>query len=195
MIEINVKEVLRARDQKAKPRPLIETTSSPEVNSQKEVSEPTEKVSEPKPPVIDDAHLASKYWGAFNAIKIERNKLSSQIHTMVARGATKSELKGHYQKIESYRPHLVEAFDLARFVERHGNIPEEKKVENRPVDLFSLKDERRKLIDKRCKLQKKIKEGKAKNPTRIAEWELELDQANAAHKLVDEKIKELEGRA
>jgi hypothetical protein len=197
MIKINVKEVLESRDQKAKPRPVIKIGTSV-----KKVETPVQRNGTDVPGaeavtarVMQSNALVSQCWGAFSAAKIERNKLSSQIHTMVAAGATKSELKDHYEKIESHRPKLVELFDLSRFVERHGHLPEIKKVDEKPVDITSLKYERSRLIDKRCKLQKKIQVGEAKNPARIAEWQLELDQTNAAYNLVDEKIKELEGRA
>lgn len=139
--------------------------------------------------------LSAKAWREFNEMKVERSQRSNEIWNLVEAGATKADLKEHYAKIKSYQPALQELFRIARHVDQYGVLPEQKKEAVPLSDLFSLKDQKRKLIDQRCKLQQKIKAGKAKNPKRISEWQLQLDEADLEYKSVCHQIAKLEGKA
>lgn len=140
--------------------------------------------------------LVTKCWHEFNQVKLERNKLSSEIWRIVEAGATKQTLKEHYEKIEAYRAQLQELFDRARHAERFGDLPQEKKNDaGQAVDISSLKYEKKKLTEKRSKLQKKIKLAEATGSDKILEWQLELEQADAMYRDLDERIRKMEGRA
>lgn len=144
---------------------------------------------------IPKSQLVSSAWQEFNDVKLERNKLSSQTWKMVADGATTAELKEHYIKIESYRMRLTQLFDEARYVEEHGDLPaKEKEDTGQSADLKSLKYEKKTVSEKRSKLRKKIELGQARNSTKVSEWQLELEQADAEYKILEEKIAKLEGR-
>jgi hypothetical protein len=210
MISFNTKEVLQQiEEDKLKPKPSIKI----EIGKKKASPAPEYKItgglkpeqivvnfddieSSPETKVVSKSSIVSKSWEEFNQAKLERAKLSNEISKLIDQGATRSELAQHYEKIVACEPELQELFDKARHVEQYGALPELKTDEQeKPVDIYSLKDERRKLIDKRCKLQKKIKIGEAKNPKKVIEWQLELDQANAHYNHIDEQIKKLEGKA
>lgn len=129
-------------------------------------------------------------------IRMERNKLSSQISIMVEGGATQEALKELYHKIEGYRGALQSHYDKIKYVKQHGQLPEIKSDAQSEETLFELKDKKRRLIDKRCKLQSKLKvSAKPSKPVQIATWELELEQANAEYNDVEKRIKKMEGRA
>jgi hypothetical protein len=193
MIRINVKEVLKEAEmsaQEPKPAPKITIRIGPK--PQDSVAEAMKEAaihqvkSGTKKDLLDDC------WSQFNEVLIERKKLSKQIAPMVGSGATKSELKEHYQKIDRLIDDGAEIFKSIRYVEQYGKLPEPIAAN---VDILLMKDHRKKLVDLRCKLSKKIEIGQAKNPKKVLEWQLEFDKANAEYILVDEKIKKLEGKA
>lgn len=136
------------------------------------------------------SELSNQAWSEYHKLKLERKKLSSQIFTMVKDGATRAHLKEHYNKIVSLLSNEKVLFDRARHIEQHG-APPEASTDSR--DLLLLKEEKRKLSDERCKLQKKIIIGEAKNPNRFLQWQVRLDQANAEYAIIEEKIREISG--
>lgn len=130
--------------------------------------------------------LTTKAWADYHTTKLERKKLSSETFRMVERNATTEELKAHYKKIMELQESERTLYDRAKVIEQTGSLPEEK-----AVSLEGLKDQRRKLVDLRCKLSKKISNATAaKNgkPHKMAEWQLELDMANAEYEVVNTKI-------
>lgn len=137
--------------------------------------------------------LKAQAWHEFNKVLLERKKLSSESYDLVEDGATNATIMEHYHKIKGYQPVLANLFDVARHVEQYGSVPEEKKEDERPADIYSLKDQLRKLIDQRCKLNSKIKRGH-KSQAKVIEWQLELDIANAQYQEVDGKLKTLQGK-
>lgn len=192
MISFSVKKVL----QKSEPEKKPEKSSSPK----KEISI---KVSPDPAQVHRDAaiheiksgtrsDLLTHAWAEYNKVSQERKKLSKQIGSMVESGATRAELKEHYHRINTLLQEGAEHYDRIQHIEQYGTLPQPTMPD---VDIILLKDKRKKLVDQRCKLAKKVEKGQATNHKRVMQWQLELDQANAEYLLVDERIKKLEGKA
>jgi len=128
-------------------------------------------------------------------VRMERDKLSTKISFMVEEGATPDQLKYHYNDIESYRQTLMDYYDKIEYVKRHGCLPAESDPDQEKT-LFELKDQKRKLVDKRCKLQAKLTpSAKAQKSERLILWQLELEQANAEYNDVEARIKKMSGKA
>lgn len=115
---------------------------------------------------------------------------------MVEGGASQDDLKDLYQKIEAFRIPLQQHYDKIAYVKQHGHLPEADTESVHEETLFELKDKKRKLVDKRCKLQRKLTaSAKPSKPEQVANWELELEQATAEYNDVERRIKILEGKA
>jgi hypothetical protein len=192
MIRINVKEVLsraETENQSTKEPPKIRIIGNKHHPSVAETMKDA-AIHQVKEGTRSD--LLNQVWSEFNASVLERKKLSNQIWQMVERGATKGELKAHYAKIDAMIDEGAALYDRIQHVTQYGKLPDPVQPN---VDMLLLKDRRKKLVDLRCKLSKKLEAKQAKNPNRFLEWQLELDKANAEYLLIDEKIKKLEGKA
>jgi len=147
-----------------------------------------------KPLTVDHkTDLLSQCRAEFNELKIEQGKVSNTIAATVAGGASLAELKDLYAQIESYRPDLIKLYQRYKHVQQYGTLPVEQVVNEVSVDIFKLKDSRKKLVDERCKLGIKIKRGHIKEQ-KVQDWQLRLDEVNAEYAMLDEKIKNLEGK-
>ncbi|MBZ0245142.1 MAG: hypothetical protein K8H85_04270 [Cyclobacteriaceae bacterium] len=139
--------------------------------------------------------LERQLWIEFNAIKTERNKASSQIWKMVENGATQAELAEHYELIESFRPGLIALYDKIQHVKQYGALPAAPEPAEENLDPYFLKDRKKKLVDKRCKLRAKLRtRANPSKPAKILEWEQELALADMEYKEVEEKLKQIEGK-
>lgn len=196
MIKINVKKVLKEAEIKRNtPKPLPKVTIRPKSPGH-QLSHVIVDEAIHMPPKEPENTLLHQLEREYADVRMERNKLSSQICGLVEGGADQSALRSLYHKIESFRVPLQEHYDKIAYVKQHGHLPEVKPESIHEPTLFELKDQKRKLIDKRSKLQAKLKpSAKATKPTQIANWELELEQCNAMYEDVDNRIKKLEGRA
>jgi len=168
--------------EKNKPRPKISIKQST-------VDSPQSTVERPKPQKETSALLA-QCRAEYHALKLEQGQLSNTIAAAVANG---DDLRELYARIESYRPELIKLYERMKHVEQYGELPVPKVVNEVPVDIFLLKDQRKKLIDERCKLNAKIKRGHIKEK-KVQDWQMRLDVANAEYAYVDDKIKHLEGK-
>lgn len=215
-MKFNVNKVLHEAEierQKPKPLPKVRIKSkstignhevvipSPGAAKRQAVSEPTEPISIDQEMIdsgkvyVEEQVLLHQLEREYADIRMERNKLSSLISTMVEEGATQEQLREHYEKIEAFRIPLQQHYDKIKYVKQHGALPEIKSDAKSEETLFELKDKKRKLIDKRCKLQKKlVASAKPSKPEQIANWELELEQATAEYNDVEKRIKQMEGR-
>lgn len=199
MIRLNVDETLkRAEIERKKPKPLpkvrVIAKNSPHKKSSPKKLMPTVIEPDLSTPKSD---LVAGLWVEFNQLKVERNKLSSQTWRLV-KGASQSELSGHYHKIEGYRPQLQAIFDKIKYVEVHGELPGAPPEMPAPTeDLFHLKFVKKKsLINVRSKLKRKLeKSAKPKNPERVLEWEVQLAQLDIEYAALCNRIKEMEGKA
>jgi hypothetical protein len=145
--------------------------------------------------IVQQQTLLQKLESEYSDVRLERDKLSTRISFMVEEGATPSQLMHHYNEIESYRIPLQQYYDKIDYVKRNGHLPGESDPEQEKT-LFELKDQKRKLVDKRCKLQVKLKpSAKAQKPERLIMWQLELEQANSEYEDVEVRIKKMSGKA
>lgn len=206
-MEINVAETLKQAENKAPaPLPVVELDETVLTTSvKKELSEddmrwvdsyemPRDIIARVKAENGDT--LEHQLWIEFNALKVERNKLSTEISRLVENEASKERLAEQYAKIESYRPDLIALYDKIQYVKQHGCLPAVQETTTDLPDAYRLKDEKKKLVDKRCKLKRKLKESaKASKPEKILEWEQELAQADLQYIEVENQLKQLEGKA
>jgi hypothetical protein len=126
-------------------------------------------------------------------LRIERAKMSNEYHAMIESGASQGEFAANYQKIESVSSQIREVYDARDHVYRFGRLPGMGSAQSSmsTSDLLALKDLRRSLINRRCKIKDKLEIGKAKNPNRLANWKLELDKLDTEYFVVQQKINEL----
>jgi hypothetical protein len=192
MITINLKEareIIEAEKNRPKIKRVINLTPGP---SPKVEGKPHPQII-PTPPRSEvKSTLQAQCWAEFNDLKIEQGKVSNTIGDVVASGATRAQLQELYAKIESYRPDLIRLFERARYVDQYGVLPEEKTAAQLPADIYGLKDQKRKLVDLRHKLSKKI--STAKREDQRLDWEQKLALANTEYAVVDEQIKKMEGK-
>lgn len=192
----NSKDVLRkaAEDRlKPKPKPVIErrgVKSSRELHDDFLVIDGNLLSLDSKQKLLDEIDVEE------SKVRVERNTLSSQIWKMVANGAPANLLAAHYEKIESYRPTLIEIYDRRRYVEQHGNLPErpsESHEVSTPLSLLELKDRKRKLSDQRCKLKKKLlPNAKPSSAEQLQEWNIQLCAADVEYFDIEERIKNMQ---
>lgn len=173
---------------------------------------PIQKVINPQtlPPellkqsVIDSTIAAAKSdlvtaaWKEYNATKLERKKMSTSIHKAVDDKAAQDVLTELYQSILVLQEQERRLYNRAQYIEKNGTLPEEQPAASIET-IEALKLEKRRLIDLRSKLTKKLTDGKAKNPSeqkahKLIEWQLELDQAEAAYTVVEERINKMRGK-
>lgn len=200
MITINLKEareIIEAEKNRPKIKRVLvmgsvsQSLTSPPAPLQREKGETHIPITTPPRSQVKST-LQAQCWAEFNELKIEQGKVSNTIGDVVASGANKAQLQELYAKIESYRPDLIRLFERARYVDQYGVLPEEKKDAQLPTDIYGLKDQKRKLVDLRHKLGKKI--STAKKEDQRLDWEQKLALANTEYAVVDEQIKKMEGK-
>jgi hypothetical protein len=198
MIRINVQKVLtEAEQERNAPRELPRVKRSYQVEQEESPGSQCNQV----PPVASAIgtvprieNLIFELEREFADMRTERAKLSTHIYRLVENGASKTDLMEQYDKIEAYRVPLQQHYDKIAYVKLHGHLPEVA-TESKEETLFELKDKKRKLVDKRCKLSAKLKvSGKPSRPVQLASWQIELELATAEYQEVEKKIKQLEGR-
>jgi hypothetical protein len=193
MIRINPKEVLqRAETEKAQQKPAIKITVHRLPVQTKSVEQAYKDATIHQIQSGTKTDLLNHEWSEYKSIALDRKKLSKSIATLVEDGASKSDLQTLYQRIDNLLKDGAEVYDRIQHVDQYGKLPD---ATTPNVDLILMKDQRKKLVDLRCKLAKKLENGQLMNHKRVPMWQLELDQANAEYLLVDEKIKKLEGKA
>jgi hypothetical protein len=176
---------------KPKPKPVIEVGSSKLVV----VSEPEPHVEEQaEQPTTNNQQLLPQLEREQAQLLTERAKLSSQIWKLVANGASQDELKLHYERIEAFRQPLIDHYDKIAYVKKHGSLPEVPTTTNQqPTTLLELRELKRKLSDKRCKLKVKLQpSAKPSKPDQLLNWQMELAQAEAQYADVEERIKQMQ---
>lgn len=200
MLIIDVTEVLAAAEKAKhtpKPAPEIRLVSGARLPRKKRVRkkpvgvEPDIEKSPPEP----QSELLQSLYREFSALKVERNRLSTEIAHLVEKRTPKERLKEQYDKIESYRPRLQDLYDKIEYVRQHGELPVVPEAPQEPETLASLKLKKESLIDERYKLRKKLQKRVAKNPQRCIDWELRLAQADIEFQDICARIKQMEGKA
>jgi len=168
-------------------------------------------IPDPDPPAIQDpgrqdersrpikGDLLADLAMEMKNLRIARARLSNKYPEMVRNGASALDLISNYKEIESYTEQMKEVYSRRRFIERYGRLPDPEPRQVDPVesnDLIRLKKYRRSLNDKKCKLKRKLQPSAKtpKNPSRITEWALELDQVEAEQKRVIEKINQIKDK-
>lgn len=140
--------------------------------------------------------LSDECWAEYNELRIEQAKVANDIHDLIERNASKNEIADLYARVESFRPDLITLFERARHAEQYGALPA---VQDKPIasltDILLLEKQKRKLIDKRCKLQAKIKKGEVTNSSKVPEWQQDLDLAEIEYNDIDDRLKKMEGKA
>lgn len=206
MVCINVKETLtRVKEGRSKQKELPKI-----VVVKSAVQAPVESQLNLVPDIdrVPQNTLIQTLWIEYRGLLVERNKLSTQISQLVREGATQGDLQVHYKRIESFRPKLQDMYDKIQHAEQHGVLPDTTVEAGHEDNIYFLKQQKSKLIDRRHKLNKKISEAIGnkidspyvashvpKNPARIDKWRVQLDEANAEYYLIERKIKQLEGKA
>jgi hypothetical protein len=135
-------------------------------------------------PVITPSEASSSddLWELYKDLEVERNKLSNQYHALINQKAPKEEFARHYQKIEEKSKEMLQVWD--RIHNRKGGTDSEDDIEG-------LKLEKRRIIDQRSKVKKKL-ENFIKYPEGCAKrilMEKEVAVLSAKFQKVQEKLK------
>lgn len=174
---INLKRVPKIIEEK-KSNPAIKAPASEKGPSRLSIQSDWVKTIHAKPGQLNPL------WQEFDKVKTERAHVSNKLFDLINRGATEEELKVLVHSIKDFQPRLENLFDQARHVDQYGALPkiaEVKRAES-SSETWLLKDMKRKLIDKRSKLLKKINAG--------SEWRLTTDEQTGELSM-DEKKKPL----
>jgi hypothetical protein len=134
-------------------------------------------------PVISssEASALDDLWTLYNALETERNKLSNQYHALRNAKAPKEEFARHYKKIEEKSAEMLQVWD--RINNNRGTMAED--------DLENLKQEKKRVIDKRSKIKKKL-ENYIKYPEGCAkrvEMEREVAVLSAKYQTIMQNLK------
>lgn len=126
-------------------------------------------------------------------LRIERAKLSNKYNGMIANGAGQYELAAHYRTIEAISSEIREAYERRDYVERFGRLPENgsAQVAVDSANALALKDLKRSLVNRRNKLNTKIRKGDATKSPSVQDWKLQLDRLDTEYIAVNDRLKEL----
>jgi len=129
-------------------------------------------------------------------IRVARARVSNKYPEMIRRGASAAELATNHAEIESYSDEMKDIYSRIRYVERYGSLPDREPAGQDPAEsdnIIEVKKMLRALVDKRCKLQKKLEPSAKtpKNPDRFTTWSLELDQVQAEYDQVKARYNDL----
>jgi len=207
-LKFNTQKVLQdAQAERDRPKPLpkikavsiLQTITKPSIVISADATQAIESLTAASAGITNlELSVAEREYAD---IRQERNKLSTTISFRVEEGASPQDLKDLYEKIEAFRDPIRQAYDRIKHIKQFGSVPSVVPASQpgSPVheySIFELRDQKRKLVDRRCKLAAKLKpSAKPSKPEQIAEWTLELEQANAQYADVEAKIKKLEGQA
>lgn len=152
-------------------------------------------------------------WEQIKTIKNDRGKLSSRTAYLVEdiferlKGnpilledlrvgrAALPELKEHYEKIQALTDQATKVWDNIQYVERYGKLPVEPEAQGLKdisEEESVLKYQIRRLDDFIYKKKNNIEKKVPKNPSRLAVWKAELQQAEAQRDELKLKLKELQ---
>ncbi len=206
MIVIKVEKILQEKERRLKEKPVVKiilptpsgrsdfSQTGNEEQQAPVITQPrrTEFTPEEQEELYKKA-LLSDLECQDHEIRIDRAKLSNQYMPMIQNGATQDELAAHYAKIEALTKELQGIYDKSEYVKRYGRLPNERTAAGAmdETSILALKDRKRKLVDKRSKLTKKIAVGEAKKAPKLNEWKMELDVANQEYTEVERKLREL----
>lgn len=144
--------------------------------------------------LVDKSPVLGEKWSDYNQLRIEQAKEANKIHELIDAGAPAEDLAELYQRVESFRPDLINLYEQAKAPAKQAAPAAEKTSATLPEDLLTLKDRKQKLSDKRCKLKVKIRKGSAASSPKLKEWELELEKSDAEYKAVEAQILKAEGK-
>ncbi len=199
-MKVNVAETLaRLEKNKHKARPLPKVTIIQEKTpTTKELLDEFYELKEKyqsNDNIEDQRHgynnpLIQELESELSTIKVQRAKLSTAISKMVNSGSSKNELGQLHTKIACFKKPIQEAYDKLEYVKKHGELPKKKVTSESELQ---LKDKKRKLVDLRSKLKKKLQmaEGKGNGNSKVLEWEQSLDRAELEYKEVEQKLAEI----
>ena len=201
MIVIDVSAELEKLEQAEKNPPKPEVTDIDVIlveipeNDDPEIAEKYE-IEEETVDYRGKAEIIAELTHEMRELRIARARLSNKIAPMVRSGATQEALAALASDIQSYTDRMKVVYDKMQHVERYGMLPKPKEPDKSPLesaDLMELRKYARRLVDKRCKLQAKLKpNGKVPvNDARIALWQMELEKSDAEYRAVKEKIRKL----
>lgn len=102
------------------------------------------------------------------------------------------EIKEHYQRILGLTDRAIRLWDQIKHVEKYGELPGGQETSKESKDEEALKHRLRTVIDALSKTRRKLKEGKAYNPSRIMMWEEKVSHLEAQQQELQSQIKKLQ---
>lgn len=198
-IHIDVDKILGARKEKKAPVVVevsgIEFSYSPEPPEEKAPKKKPEKTPTHQP--VDwtqKEQILKELEQEYRDIKRQRASLSNQYPKLVRENTGPEDLASHYMRIEAYTDQLKEIWTKKKHVELHGELPQDPRdqgIDENAENLPALREKRRRLVDKRCKLKGKIEKSIRPDSSKVQEWRLALDQADVEYNEIDQTIKRL----
>lgn len=214
MIEIDTKKILqriveeREGKHRADSRPMVELLPAEEVVyvDPDDMQEPLPELNLHEELEQDLVHreddnrgrgeLAADLVDQMRDLKIARARLSNQLSGMYREGSSQNEVERHVARIQGYTDQMKVVYDRQRHVERYGKLPDPEPPKPSPLDstnIMKLKEHRRTLVDKRCKLKRKLQPNARQpvNSSRRILWQEELDRVELEYKHVKKRIRDL----
>ena len=149
---------------------------------------------------IPNQSLVNSLWHEINAIKKERESLSSSIAPTVARfqgegkiigikildPQAQQDLRILYDRIEAY---TRECSELYRRIEAAETVVPLQEKSDDGGNIYQLKQQKRSIQNRRHKLNKKLKSGiRPRNPIKLQEWQMQLAALDAEEQYINDQL-------
>ncbi len=134
--------------------------------------------------------LEKEYSAKKKDVFIERAKISNKARERWQSGADRSELKEYYDDIQVKTEQLGKLTELIEHIEKFGELPSEQKAQDPSMDILSMKERKRQLINQRDKLRRNLRPNakQPKNSERRSHWEQTLALLDAEYDDLVQKI-------
>lgn len=147
------------------------------------------------PPSSDAAQMIRQILEQESHLRNQREKYRMNYYKLEAAKADQEEFAHNYAVIKSLTDQLAPLYLQRKRIEQTGEVEHKKVItQDQENEIRSLKYDKKRMIDKRHKLQKKIAgfAGFAKGEQNRPKWESELELINLSIYEIDEQIKKIE---
>src|SRR5690606_4137519 len=173
----------------------VDDDHSPVYVSPEELANPDLSKTGKKEPPADVAKLIRQLLDQEAAIRNQREKYRMNYYKLEAHQAHREEFVQNYRIIQSFTEQLAPIYLKRKRLEATGELEEVKQLtQDEENKIRSLKYEKKRLIDKKSKLQSKINNhlAFANGPRNLPRWEGEMELVNLKIYELDEQIRKIQ---
>lgn len=160
-----------------------------------ELAKPDLSGNDKKEPSADVGKLIRQLLDQESAIRNQREKYRMNYYKLEAQKAHQEEFVQNYRIIQSFTEQLAPIYLKRKRLEATGELEDVKQLtQDEENKIRSLKYEKKRLIDKKSKLQSKINNhlAFANGPRNLPKWEGEMEMVNLNIYELDEQIRKIQ---